>query len=199
MLIGHNRQLAELQGGEIGVSSKAGAGSTFAFYIKSRRSSSSSSIQKEIENDRSAIKPQPHVASRSPEAIEPLKSPTEELVAKLKTTAVSRPSDSVSISTLQDWHILIVEDNLVNQRILAQQLRKLGCKVLVANHGQEALDIVEQSTAYKGKEDSGKDLTVVLMDLEMPIMDGLTAVRLIRHLESEAKLTRHLPIIAVTA
>lgn len=99
----------------------------------------------------------------------------------------------------QSWHVLIVEDNLVNQRVLALQLRKLGCTVHVANHGQEALDHIKQSKAYRGMEENGHDLSIVLMDLEMPVMDGLTAIRAIRELEIEGKLLLHLPVIAVSA
>jgi CheY-like chemotaxis protein len=79
-----------------------------------------------------------------------------------------------------DWHVLIVEDNLVNQKILAAQITKLGCKTYVANHGGEALDLIRETKHYKGNEKSGKKLSVILMDLEMPVMDGLTCVRKIR-------------------
>lgn len=190
------RQLAELQGGEIGVASKAGVGSTFAFYVKCRRSDISSTYSV-VERVRAVTQPRSGLAAKIPELLQV----TQEL--PVATSSVSKPVKTAQqtfvTSALQDWHILIVEDNLVNQRILAQQLKKLGCTVLVANHGQEALDIIEQSKMYKGKEKTGKELTVVLMDLEMPIMDGLTAVRLIRHLEAEGKLVKHVPIIAVTA
>lgn len=74
----------------------------------------------------------------------------------------------------------------------------MGSTVYVANHGQEALDIIEDTKAYKGKENDGKDISIVLMDLEMPVMDGLTCVRRIRELEAEG-LVRRLPIVAVTA
>lgn len=190
--------MAELQGGEIGVASEAGIGSTFAFYIKGRRTDTSSP-QRSQEDVSASAQSHSALAISAPELVQALQSSTDQLVTNLKSTNLSKQNSSIPISILQDWHILIVEDNLVNQRILAQQLRKLGCTVLVANHGQEALDIVEASTAYKGKERDGIHLTIVLMDLEMPIMDGLTAVRLIRHLEAEGKLTRHIPIIAVTA
>jgi len=81
---------------------------------------------------------------------------------------------------------------------LAQQFKKLGSTVYVANHGQEALDILEKTKAYKGREEDGKDISIVLMDLEMPVMDGLTCVRRIRELEAEG-LIQNLPVIAVTA
>lgn len=190
------RQLAELQGGEIGVASKAGTGSTFAFYIKCRRSDAPLTT-KVVERVRAVTQPRSSLAATVPELLQVASDSPVDRPSLRSANASQQPL--LATSALQDWHILIVEDNLVNQRILAQQLKKLGCTVLVANHGQEALDIIEQSKMYKGKEESGKELTVVLMDLEMPIMDGLTAVRLIRHLEAEGKLVKHIPIIAVTA
>jgi CheY-like chemotaxis protein len=158
--------LTELQGGEIGVASKYGVGSTFAFYLKSRR------------------------ADSAPDG-------TSELL-QYNTSSTSLSSISVNLDP-KTWHVLIVEDNLVNQRILAQQIRKLGCTVHVANHGEEALALLRETKYYKGREDDGKDLSVILMDLEMPVMDGLTCVRRIRELEVEGLLSIRLPIIAVTA
>jgi CheY-like chemotaxis protein len=98
-----------------------------------------------------------------------------------------------------DWHVLIVEDNLVNQRILATQVSRLGCTVHVANHGGEALDLLRKTKHYKGQEKDGIDLSIILMDLEMPVMDGLTCVRKIREMEAEGLVRGHIPIVAVTA
>ncbi|KAI7562874.1 hypothetical protein KC346_g21924, partial [Hortaea werneckii] len=96
--------------------------------------------------------------------------------------------------------VLIVEDNLVNQRVLQKQLKNLGTEVHLANHGGEALDRLRQSTYWAEGGKTGKlELGVVLMDQEMPVMDGLTCTRKIRELEQEGKLTGHVPIIAVTA
>lgn len=93
--------------------------------------------------------------------------------------------------------VLLVEDNIVNQRVLSKQLKKAGCFVAVANHGQEALDYLKTTTMWLGNE-SGTQLHVVLMDLEMPVMDGLSCARRIREMEQEG-IVRHVPIIAVTA
>lgn len=95
--------------------------------------------------------------------------------------------------------ILIVEDNLVNQRVLQKQLINLGFMTEVANHGGEALDILKTSKFWTGREKDGVDLAVILMDLEMPIMDGLTCARKIREFEVDGTIVSHVPIIAVTA
>lgn len=95
--------------------------------------------------------------------------------------------------------ILVVEDNLVNQRVLCQQLRTYGHDVYAANHGGEALDFLQESEFWKDQAGTGKHLSLVLMDTEMPTMDGLTCVRKIRELQSQGSITKHVPIISVTA
>jgi CheY-like chemotaxis protein len=95
--------------------------------------------------------------------------------------------------------VLIVEDNLVNQRVLQKQLHNNGFTTEVANHGGEALDILRKSNFWAGNENGGPELSVILMDLEMPVMDGLICTRKIRDFEAERTIVRHVPIIAVTA
>lgn len=93
----------------------------------------------------------------------------------------------------------------MNQKVLAKQLRKLNHTVHIANHGIEALDFLETNHVLR------RDLTmpykpseivfplVVLMDVEMPVMDGLTCTRKIRELEADGYIDDHIPIIAITA
>ena len=84
--------------------------------------------------------------------------------------------------------ILVVEDNLVNQRIAMRLLQKRGHQVTVANNGREAIQFLEQSNW---------EFDCVLMDIQMSEMDGLEATKTIRGMESSRKT--HLPIIALTA
>ena len=81
--------------------------------------------------------------------------------------------------------ILVVEDNHVNQKVVTAVLRKRGFSIELANDGQEALSKLEKSAPFD----------LVLMDVQMPVLDGLEATRLIR---KEARWS-HLPIIAMTA
>lgn len=84
--------------------------------------------------------------------------------------------------------ILLVEDNLTNQKLAVGQLKKLGYDVLIAHHGMEALQCLF---------DERQPVDLVLMDCQMPVMDGFEATRQIRARHAESGT--HLPIIAMTA
>jgi PleD family two-component response regulator len=78
-----------------------------------------------------------------------------------------------------DLHVLVVEDNLVNQRVLAKQLRSLGMHVAVANHGGEALDYLRTTNFYilgpkQPPPATTNTLSLILMDWEMPVSAILT-------------------------
>ena len=86
-----------------------------------------------------------------------------------------------------------------NQKVLAKQLRNHGYRVSVTNHGLECLSFLESTTFWTANNNTGENLAVILMDWEMPVMDGLTCVKRIRELEREGKITVHVPVVAVTA
>ncbi len=81
-------------------------------------------------------------------------------------------------------HLLLVEDNQINQIIAEELLQSVGYTIDIANNGQEALDMLE-NTSYD----------LVLMDIQMPLMDGLTATKAIR----QNQKFKQLPIIAMSA
>lgn len=82
---------------------------------------------------------------------------------------------------------------------MAQQLRRLGCTVHVANHGIEALDFLATTVFQRPLVESSMPLHIILMDVEMPVMDGLSCTQRIRQYEETGQLHRRVPIIAVTA
>jgi two-component system, sensor histidine kinase and response regulator len=82
--------------------------------------------------------------------------------------------------------ILVAEDNLVNQRLVQRILEKEGHQVVAVGNGQEVLEVMKHQT-----------FDLVLMDIQMPQMDGLEAARAIR--ESETLSNAHTPIVALTA
>lgn len=156
-----SREMIELQGGEIGVSSRPGHGATFAFYIAARSANAPQSVEKE----------------------------TSALMSREQTSEDARSRLS----------ILVVEDNLVNQKILRMQLQKLGHEVYVVSHGGEALAFLQRTSCWKGSSTSQIRISIILMDVEMPVMNGLDCTRKIREAESEGLIERHLPIISVSA
>ncbi|WP_293765153.1 hybrid sensor histidine kinase/response regulator [uncultured Aquitalea sp.] len=84
-------------------------------------------------------------------------------------------------------HILLAEDNLVNQKLAMAILTRRGFQVTVAENGQKALDAL-----------AAGNFDLVLMDMQMPVMDGLEATRALREREAAGGLP-HMPVIALTA
>ncbi|KAK2613120.1 hypothetical protein N8I77_000049 [Diaporthe amygdali] len=188
-----SKRLSELHGGQIGVSSSAGTGSLFSFYVQARRAEPPSEALEQrlpIEHHMSGDTTLRQQLAPQRQDLASTGSPAASLVA----TKARRTIDPKTV------HILVVEDNLINQRVLANQLKKIGCTVNLANDGVEALEFLSTTNFYKTDTGTGSvPLDVVLMDLEMPRMDGLTCVREIRKKEVQGEVTKHVPVIAVTA
>ena len=96
---------------------------------------------------------------------------------------------STGLRSLRGARVLLVEDNEINQEVAQEMLRRAGLEVDLAEDGQIAIDRVKASFA------AGAPYDVVLMDMQMPVVDGMTATRQIRLNHK----TEHLPIIAMTA
>jgi CheY-like chemotaxis protein len=211
-----SRRLVEMQGGAIGVASKAGKGSDFAFYIKVREVDASFSQTPTI----------PTAAAVIGDGLGLMPLPDSSGIWENEGDAVTADAsrlkggiDHVTTPAPESLTILLVEDNLLNQRILSRQLRQLGCVVITANHGLEAIERIVESHFGKPSPDSqfakasrvqhpGKphentntngELSVVLLDWEMPIMDGLSCIKRIRAMEREGELKGRVPVIGVTA
>ena len=97
---------------------------------------------------------------------------------------LSAPSAQQRSLELNRLRVLLVEDNRINQEVAAEILRQYGAEVTLADHGADALELI-----------TGPGFDVVLMDLHMPVMDGLEATRRIREQYDSATL----PVIAMTA
>ncbi|MCP4974849.1 MAG: response regulator, partial [Maribacter sp.] len=141
-----SRKIVQLMGGEIGVESKEGVGSTFSFTAGfNLQADNQSEMEPSAEQDEAA--------------------------------------DIDDSEGLRDAKILLVEDNEMNLEMLQEVLSMSGIKVVTANNGQEALDVL-----------SKEPVDGILMDCQMPVMDGYEATRRIREQEE----FKGLPIIALT-
>ncbi|KAI0966475.1 histidine kinase [Xylaria arbuscula] len=189
-----SRILTELQGGQIGVTSQKGVGSTFSFYIRSRKTDAPPAEHKAL--------PSVPPLTRAPGSSTTIKTQRPKASARdllSRSSKTPGPEPRFSEDGRRLFDVLIVEDNLVNQKVLQRSLRNVGNNTQVANHGGEALEILKASRYWQGNESSGEDISVILMDLEMPVMDGMTCARKIRELERDGTIVSHIPIIAVTA
>lgn len=136
------KSLVDLHGGELNVSSRLGAGSTFFFEANFR-------------------------------------------AAKITTDTI-KPSDSkFEFPDYSGRKILVVDDNEINRKVMASILGKMHCTMVMADNGEAAVKAWEN-----------EEFDLILMDMQMPVMDGVQATRIIR--EKEARL-KHVIIIAVTA
>ena len=91
-------------------------------------------------------------------------------------------------------NVLLVEDNVMNRKVAMRMLEKLGHRVVVAENGYEAV------ATFKADHTAGAmDIDVILMDGQMPGMDGIQATQAIRSLETQSGAGHRIPIIAITA
>ncbi len=151
-------RLVQLMGGRIWVESAAGCGSTFHFTVEL------------------AVRPATGPALPAADSDEPRPRPRKP----------SPPRAAPHASGNRGLHVLVAEDNVVNQRLALRLLEKRGHRVVLVENGAEALAALETA-----------QFDIVLMDVQMPVLDGFEATAVIR--ERERATERHMPIVAMTA
>lgn len=199
-----SKELCAKLGGQIGVAStvtsdKSTHGSTFAFYVQAPRCASPTAQQQQIETDNNVetarkvsldevkidMSPLPN-AQKEPTDTHmqlPVKSPHEKAITN-GTSSSSSSSDAKPVVRL-----LVVEDNLINQKVMRKQLLRAGFEVAVANHGKEALECIYPTSSPPPHQNQNlpPPFDVILMDVEMPIMGGLECTRIIRSREQQQR------------
>jgi signal transduction histidine kinase/CheY-like chemotaxis protein len=165
-----SKQLTELMGGTISLISKENQGTEFSVKLELGKVAASENICTEVllagEKTRNADQPRDAVSSNA------------------DTQTVAAQQQSISGKPLEDRNILLVEDVAINQFIATEMLEEQGAIVSVAANGQQAIEMVEQQS-----------FDIVLMDIQMPEMDGYEATK---HIRKDPRFAA-LPIIAMTA
>lgn len=118
----------------------------------------------------------------------PAASPPPAAASQAALISAAPANPAPDLPTLLPGKLLLVDDNLVNQKLASAMLQRLGLAHDIACDGQQA---VEMSAAHP--------YDLVLMDMEMPVLDGVSATQTIRHRESTDPAQSRLPIIAMTA
>jgi signal transduction histidine kinase/ActR/RegA family two-component response regulator len=164
-----SKTLVELMGGTIGVHSQAGIGSTFWFTLPA------------------GVALQPHSESAIPLLVAAVVTPDTVTAAEPAAALPAAPAIPAAAAARSFGRLLLVEDNFVNQRVAVYMLAKLGHQTDVAKNGREAIEMLSKF-AYG----------LVLMDCQMPEMDGFEATRAIRDRASSV-IDHDIPVIAMTA
>ncbi|QDS76178.1 hypothetical protein FKW77_007979 [Venturia effusa] len=182
-----SRHITELMGGQIGVSRGQSLGSTFSFFIKTRRVPRDQVIPESFDKMKFGLDIGNAGSIGASSILDAPPAPPPASSAPKREPEMRRKIDK----------LLVVEDNKINQRVLCKNLAKRGYAVEAANHGQEALDSLLQ--ARSKQVDGVAYFDLVLCDIEMPVLDGIGCVQTIRKYEREGLLPGHIPVIAVSA
>ena len=201
------RQLAELMGGNIKLVSELGVGSTATVVIPYKLSTGRMARLEEKETTRGhdSVVSQESTSQRHDTKHASTTSPNEKggqsnsPTLPLKRPAVIKNYSSYDLSMSQTEraavHILVVEDNPVNQKIAIANIRKLGFTVSSVWNGQEALAYLDPVKHSKNTVPS-----IILMDCQMPVMDGYEATQILRHdIARFSPALREIPVVAMTA
>lgn len=198
------KNLLDLMNGRIDLESRVGAGTTATFYIpfnkpQGRRDpdmAQAAAIPDRLQSDISLS------CNSSDHELMASSSPLSDGIPLATHFPQRRPSTRTSPSPDQDLpraerakiHILVVEDNPVNQKIATKTISRLGFQVTATWNGKEALEYLLGST-----EGVNPKPDLILMDVQMPVIDGYKCTHLLRHHKPYKSLLHDVPIVAMTA
>lgn len=177
-----SKRLVELMGGQIHVESKPGEGSKFWITIPLHVAEERVEADNREESRGDALAAGEQMIENTGEA--PTRLPKYLSGFGINNSSDGSPPEGKAAAHLPQ--VLLVEDNLVNQKVAVAQLRRFGYAVHAVGNGREAVEAVVR-----------QEYGVILMDCQMPEMDGFEATRLIR--DREVGTGRQVPIVAMTA
>lgn len=196
-----SRGLVRLLGGDLSVTSTKGQGTEMSFYVKVAsvepervRTWVAKSVAEDVEVEVGSDSiggggsveggSSPSGSSVATTARTPMEdvvlSPTTTAAGSEVSSVVAAPTSADLSPSYRFERVLVAEDNAINQKVLITYLKRLGYPAIVCSNGQEAVDKFRASKKKK-KEEIG----CIIMDIEMPVMDGREATRVIRQIENE--------------
>ncbi|MDR2755799.1 MAG: response regulator [Planctomycetaceae bacterium] len=175
--LGIARGLARLMGGDINIKSELNKGSSFIVMIPVRFSETKDIAK--ISNNNSE--------SESDKTNDILEKPLLQTSSSETETAIISSNPLQNSLPLSNYRILVVDDVVINQRVAEAKLRDVGAEVVLASNGSLALDKVAEA------EKNGNIFDAILMDMQMPVMDGFEATQKLRSRGFKR------PILALTA
>ncbi|KAL8906141.1 MAG: hypothetical protein Q9171_006397 [Xanthocarpia ochracea] len=206
------KNLVELMHGEISLESTLGSGTKATFFIPFNKSQfpsgaplvdigalpvhlqSDMSVSGCASDDRS-IKSAPH-SPLEKNSLGQTNGPRFSGSHETPSQAAEPETEDVQKIDRKNTHVLVVEDNMINQQIALKTIKKFGFSVSAVWNGQEALDYLEQEPSPAHPKPD-----IILMDVQMPILDGYRATHMIRHHNRYNTIPglRSTPIVAMTA
>ncbi|KAK6201753.1 hypothetical protein LQW54_009412 [Pestalotiopsis sp. IQ-011] len=202
-----SKNLVELMHGRITLESSPGNGTTAMFWIpfsKGRNSPISSLAEVGALPDR--LQSEMSVSCNSSEYEHIINTPPAEALRNTNkrspkrgrpTSLTSAPlftEEELPMAERAKIFVLVVEDNAINQQIALKTIQKLGFKVQAVWNGKEALEYLEASQEGKHTKPD-----IILMDVQMPVIDGYKATHILRHHVPYRAYTSNTPIVAMTA
>ncbi|OWP04389.1 hypothetical protein B2J93_7932 [Marssonina coronariae] len=197
-----SKNLVDLMHGKICLESSLGAGTTATFSIPFNKPHfhNGSAALIDIGSLPDRLQSEMSVSCSSSDYDQALHSPMNSYRGGHKprpTMVPGTPAEfELSLQERSRINVLLVEDNAINQQIALKTIKKLGFVVSAVWNGKEALDYVLSSDSPSPPHPKPD---IILMDVQMPIIDGYRATHLLRHHAPYNQLSRNIPIVAMTA
>ncbi|PQE20359.1 hypothetical protein CJF30_00001680 [Rutstroemia sp. NJR-2017a BBW] len=199
-----SKNLVDLMHGSITLDSSLGQGTTASFYIpfKKPQYHDGSATLVDIGKIPDRLQSEMSVSCSSSDydniGPSPQKSPMDHRYRISRSMSMTPPVTDLDLSSEDraNVKILVVEDNAINQQIALKTIKKLGFTPSAVWNGKEALDYLLEADS---PNPSHPKPDIILMDVQMPIIDGYRATHMIRHHTPYKHNSRHIPIVAMTA